>query len=171
MPQAIERGSLAGIFQTRILQGVPRFGETLRLAREGRGLTQIELRDASGVSQGQISKYERDQASPDVSDLLALARALGFSAEKLVAGHDPRYDLLCHQGGVELPAYLTGGVDAPATADLQQQLREAKSRIEHVREAASQLLKLAIGEEVRKESRPARRATPSSSQRPRAARR
>ena len=49
---------------------------TLRTAREARGLSQRELSVTSGVPQGHISKIENNAVDLRVSSLIALARAL-----------------------------------------------------------------------------------------------
>lgn len=53
------------------------FGERLKLAREGAGLTQDELAAKLGVDQVQISKYERSVTGPKYVRLEVIAEAIG----------------------------------------------------------------------------------------------
>jgi len=55
--------------------------EMLSLAREARGVTQAELALASGVSQGNISKYEGNVLRVSEEHLESIARALQFPME------------------------------------------------------------------------------------------
>lgn len=53
------------------------FGERLRAAREGAGLTQEDLADFVGIDQVQISKYEKSRTKPQAVRLEPIAEALG----------------------------------------------------------------------------------------------
>lgn len=53
------------------------FGERLKLAREGAGVTQDEMATKLGVDQVQISKYERSVTAPRSVRLEPIAEALG----------------------------------------------------------------------------------------------
>jgi len=58
------------------------FGDRLRRARRGAGLTMKELAQRAGpLSAMAISKYERDQMRPGSDVLRRLARALGVKVE------------------------------------------------------------------------------------------
>jgi transcriptional regulator with XRE-family HTH domain len=52
------------------------FAATLIRLRQERGMTQVELSDASGINQSHISKLERGVGDPRLSTVLALAAAL-----------------------------------------------------------------------------------------------
>lgn len=53
------------------------FGERLKRAREGAGLTQEQLADRLGVDQVQVSKYERSVTAPGIERLEPMAEAIG----------------------------------------------------------------------------------------------
>ena len=63
---------------------VPGFGERLAQLRKGRGMTQVELARAIGVTQAIISKYENAAADPAASVVASLAEALGVSTDALL---------------------------------------------------------------------------------------
>ena len=52
-------------------------GERLKRARDAANLSLRALAAKVGVSQTTISKYEKEQATPDSTMLLKLARAVG----------------------------------------------------------------------------------------------
>lgn len=60
-----------------------RLGEAIETARRARGLTQPEVAEAAGVSQGAMSRYENGERSPDADVLSRLAAALGVTPELL----------------------------------------------------------------------------------------
>jgi HTH-type transcriptional regulator, cell division transcriptional repressor len=53
------------------------FGERLKRAREGAGLTQEELAAKVGIDQVQISKYEKSRTNPRALRLEPIADAIG----------------------------------------------------------------------------------------------
>ncbi|HJK89634.1 MAG TPA: helix-turn-helix transcriptional regulator [Polyangiaceae bacterium LLY-WYZ-15_(1-7)] len=65
-------------------------GARIRRLRKERGLTMMQLVEASGggVSQPAISALENGRASPTVATLSAIAEALGLSVADLVANPD-----------------------------------------------------------------------------------
>jgi transcriptional regulator with XRE-family HTH domain len=65
-----------------------RFGirDRLRIAREQAGYDQAEFSDATGISRGTISNYERGLYPPRRPALLAWAMATGFDREWLETG-------------------------------------------------------------------------------------
>ena len=67
------------------------FGERLRRAREGAGLTQERLAEKIGVEQEQISKYETDKTKPQSDRLAPIAEAIGDVAyiTWLLSGRGP----------------------------------------------------------------------------------
>ncbi|MCC7449627.1 MAG: helix-turn-helix transcriptional regulator [Anaerolineae bacterium] len=58
-------------------------GERIRSLRKTRGYTQVELSNRSGLTQGQISKYERYAEAP-AEALLKIAEALDTSIDYLI---------------------------------------------------------------------------------------
>lgn len=59
-------------------------GRALRLTREERGLTQVQMAETLGKPQSYISKIESGERSLHVYELFAYADALGMSAQELV---------------------------------------------------------------------------------------
>lgn len=63
----------------------------LRERRKNKGLTQEELADRVGVSQGQISSYERGENEPTGTVLRKLAKELAVSSDYLLGDTDYPY--------------------------------------------------------------------------------
>ena len=61
-------------------------GQNIRSYRRALGLTQAKLAAKLFVSPQNISKWENGQSSPDVTNLCALADALGVSVDRLLGG-------------------------------------------------------------------------------------
>ncbi len=62
------------------------FSENLRKRREERKVSQIQLAELVGVSQGLISQYETGICQPSVTLGVVIAKALDVTAEELVGG-------------------------------------------------------------------------------------
>ena len=62
-----------------------RFGTVLRAERLRRSLSQDALAELSNLSRNYISSLERGTASPSLSTLEKIAKALGTSLAKLVS--------------------------------------------------------------------------------------
>lgn len=61
------------------------FAQRLKRLREKAGLTQQQLADASGLTQGAVCDLERGRRpDPRVSTAAALAKALGVGVERLL---------------------------------------------------------------------------------------
>jgi DNA-binding XRE family transcriptional regulator len=58
------------------------FASRLKALREARGLTQVQLSEASGVSQATISRVEAGRLEPGWETAVRLADALGVSVEE-----------------------------------------------------------------------------------------
>jgi len=61
-----------------------RFGEVVRRRRHALGISQEELADRSGLHRTYISQIERGLKSASLKAIVALAKALGVSADVLV---------------------------------------------------------------------------------------
>ena len=61
-------------------------GNTIRLLREGRNMTQAEVAEKIGVSSKTVSKWETAKGLPDITLLQPLAQALGISVIELMNG-------------------------------------------------------------------------------------
>ena len=65
------------------------FGERLRSAREKAEFTQNQLAEGAGITQGQVSAWERDRLTPVADErLVRLAQALGVSLDWLIGGDE-----------------------------------------------------------------------------------
>jgi transcriptional regulator with XRE-family HTH domain len=60
------------------------FGQRLAELRKARGLTQVELAEATGTTQRAISYYENHASYPPVPFLIALVNALDVSADEIL---------------------------------------------------------------------------------------
>ena len=60
------------------------FGEQLASVRRSSGLTQEQFAEQLQVSRQAVSKWETGTADPSTSNLLALAKLFGVSAEELL---------------------------------------------------------------------------------------
>jgi transcriptional regulator with XRE-family HTH domain len=60
------------------------FGEKLVALRRQRGLTQVQLSEASGITQRAISYYETMPGYPAAPAIIALAKALRVSSDELL---------------------------------------------------------------------------------------
>ena len=59
-------------------------GEKLKMLRASRGLSQEQLAAELNVSRQAVSKWESGASDPSTSNLLALAKLYGVSAEELL---------------------------------------------------------------------------------------
>ena len=59
-------------------------GEKLFEHRKNANLSQEELAEKIGVSRQAVSKWERDESSPDTNNLIALAKLYNISLDELV---------------------------------------------------------------------------------------
>ena len=78
------------------------FGDIVRKAREGRGLSHADLARASGVPAARLVELERLAGPPTREEAESLGRALGLGADALWRIAAGEYD----PGGVEIPAGL-----------------------------------------------------------------
>lgn len=61
----------------------------LRLLRQGSGLSQEQLADLAGLDRNYVGKLEREENSPTVDTLEALALALQVDVESLIGRERP----------------------------------------------------------------------------------
>jgi len=64
-----------------------RIGEKIKLARNEKGLTQVELAEKLGISRSAIACYETERRTPDFKDLQNIASMLGVSVEYFADMH------------------------------------------------------------------------------------
>ena len=60
------------------------FGTMVAALRKEKGMTQLELAQAMGVTDKAVSKWERDLSYPDIGSIPKLAEQLNVSAEELM---------------------------------------------------------------------------------------
>lgn len=65
-----------------------KLGEKIIISRKKQGLSQVDLADALGVSRQSISKWETDEAKPEISKLPTLAKVLNVSVDWLLSKED-----------------------------------------------------------------------------------
>jgi transcriptional regulator with XRE-family HTH domain len=75
--------------QTEIAEQIRAFGQNLRRARLGAGLTQVELSSATPLDRAAISRIECGERAPDLPTLMRLCRALDTQPTALVRGIGP----------------------------------------------------------------------------------
>jgi transcriptional regulator with XRE-family HTH domain len=61
------------------------FGQILRTARNGAGLSQVQLAEKAGIGRTLIQLYERGLHDPGLSKVINIADVLGMQASQLVA--------------------------------------------------------------------------------------
>ena len=61
-------------------------GRFIAASRKARNLTQRQLADKLGISDKTVSKWENGSADPSTTNLLALAKLYGVTAEDLLRG-------------------------------------------------------------------------------------
>lgn len=59
-------------------------GERIRLARQERGWTQVELAEAAGLSSNYVARLERGELGPSLFVACKLAEAFGLNVDALV---------------------------------------------------------------------------------------
>lgn len=84
------------------------FAEKLKQARTQAGYTQEELAAILAVSRPAIAKWESGRGLPDVSNLKAIAQALGTTVDALLSDEAP-LDLSVTKTPIDLSRYGDGG--------------------------------------------------------------
>jgi transcriptional regulator with XRE-family HTH domain len=67
---------------------IMKFNERLKKLREGRGLTQVQLSELTGISARMIQKYESGNARPRLDAAEKIAKALNITADQLLGNAD-----------------------------------------------------------------------------------
>ena len=89
------------------MEGKKLIGESIRILRKRRGLTQSALASSVGVTDKAVSKWERGLSSPDISLLAGISRALGVSVDELL-GEASLDNAECEDNFISLEKYLMG---------------------------------------------------------------
>ena len=63
-----------------------KIGKLIAMLRKEKGLTQGELGEIVGVSDGAVSKWERGTTCPDISIIHLLSKTLGITSDELLSG-------------------------------------------------------------------------------------
>jgi transcriptional regulator with XRE-family HTH domain len=101
------------------------FGNRLREARLGAGLSQSELEELSGIPKARLSRYENGHVEPSIQTLARLARALNVSEASLLGdqrGIMEDFFNVLHERGVNIASKEQGTRLAQAVADMVQAL-------------------------------------------------
>ena len=105
-----------------------RIGTRLRQARMNRGLTLKTVAAAASLTQGYLSKVERDQVSPSVASLVSLCRAVGLRVGDLF---DPPPSAIVRAGqGARINFGAEGADEFVITPGSQTQIEVIQSLIE-----------------------------------------
>lgn len=86
-------------------------GQTIKIYRKEKNLTQSQLAELIGVSTQAISKWETDVGMPDISQVVPLARVLEISTDKLLGHTDDAFNKEAEEirkqvGGINLISCL-----------------------------------------------------------------
>ncbi len=66
-------------------------GERIRQLRAGRGISQVELADALGVTKQSVSNWENNNIQPSIDMLLKLSAYFSVSTDSLLGMDDRTY--------------------------------------------------------------------------------
>lgn len=66
-------------------------GERISQLRQDKGMSQLQLAEALGISRQAVSKWENGQSSPDTINLIHLSDLLNTEVEYLATGRKPVY--------------------------------------------------------------------------------
>ncbi len=69
-----------------------KIGQTIKLCRKEKNLTQGQLAELIGVSTQAVSKWETDTGMPDITQIVPLAKVLEVSTDKLLGHTDETYE-------------------------------------------------------------------------------
>ena len=101
------------------------FGQRLRAARLGAGMSQSHLEERSGIPKARLSRYENGHVAPSMQTLERLARALAVSQASLL-GEEPgglgEFARVLRDRGVRIDTPEQGARLANALSDMLQTL-------------------------------------------------
>lgn len=83
-----------------------KLSENLTNLRKWQGFTQDDIAARLYVTRQAVSKWERDESSPDVYTLIALSELYGTSVDSLLKENISKQDLSPHEGKIENPDML-----------------------------------------------------------------
>lgn len=63
-------------------------GSRLKEARKRKGLTQVDIQKATGISSGNLSDIENDKSMPSAAALISLSRELEVSIDWILTGEE-----------------------------------------------------------------------------------
>lgn len=111
---------------------IEEIAETLKTARENKGLSQRALGKKAGVLQAQISKFENGEVDLRLSSLIALARALDLELTLVPRKYVPAVRSIINSGDQPPPAR-------------SQELRWAREELARFQEALDNVARLKPG--------------------------
>jgi len=104
------------------------FGQRLRAARVGAGLSQSELEEISGIPKARLSRYENGHVAPSIQTLERLSQALKVSEASLLGDERSvleNFFARLQERGVEIESPEQGVRMADALADMLLAARSA----------------------------------------------
>ena len=81
------------------------FNENLRKIRKERGLSQKELAERIGVPYQTITKYENTNVSPNITNIISIAKILKVSIDELVGYHAKPINLIKYWQNILDPCF------------------------------------------------------------------
>jgi len=63
--------------------------DRIQSLRKSKGMSQEELADAVGVSRQAVSKWESEQATPDIDKVLIMSEVFGVTTDYILKGIEP----------------------------------------------------------------------------------
>jgi len=124
-------------------------GMRIKESRKKLGITQVALAEKIGLTQSNITDYERERVSPSIETLLKLSKVLNVSLDWLASGQEIRSEIInkldkdIMQTAIEIAEKFTDGYIVPPEdkaeyiIHLYNDLLEKKHTIQKTSKAAS----------------------------------
>lgn len=94
--------------------------DRIQSLRKQKGMSQIELADAIGVSRQAVSKWESEQTIPDLDKIVAMSEIFGTTTDYLLKGIEP----VENEGGQAAAATAAASTAIPAGPAVPQMTKE-----------------------------------------------
>lgn len=123
---------------------MPSFGETLKILRENKGLSQTSLAEKIGIRSGKqtISKWELSKGEPSLSELKKIAQILGTSVTNLVEEtHDDDLRIQIQDVGIPYDSDIIILIDDPENILHPKGIIEAQRKFLSILEKIGELRK------------------------------
>lgn len=108
-----------------------RFGQQVRLLRKGRGVTQLDIYERTGLTSGAISRIENGHRDLTVRSILKMALGLGVQPSELsmLLDRGPRSNTTDRSSiGVDVPVIVAPGVSSQSVDEVTQELSQRGAR-------------------------------------------